>query len=160
MPLKPVILNNTPLVALHLLGQWSLLHQLYGKVLIPTAVEREFLAVARNERKQALHTAPWLHTTPTSLHPLLKHTKLDEGESAVLSLALQQDARLVIIDEQRGRVVAKKLGLSFTGTLGVLLAGKRKGFIPVIAPLLHQLQAEGIYLDPKLVASVQQMAGE
>jgi predicted nucleic acid-binding protein len=43
MPLGPVILNNTPLVSLWLLGQFELLRSLYGEVLIPNAVLDEFV---------------------------------------------------------------------------------------------------------------------
>ena len=160
MPSKPVILNNTPLVALHFLQQWPLLRQLYGQVIIPKAVEREFLAVATAERTTALLHAPWLQTVAVQMPPHIARLKLDQGEAAVLALAIQREARLVIIDEQRGRQYAQQLGLPLTGTLGVLLAGKRKGFVTSLTPLLDKMQAEGIYLDARLVASVKEMAGE
>lgn len=38
MPDRPVISNNTPLVALFALGRLDLLRDLYGEVLIPQAV--------------------------------------------------------------------------------------------------------------------------
>jgi uncharacterized protein len=160
MPLKPVILNNTPLVALYLLQQWPLLHQLYGEVFIPKAVEREFLATATAERALNLRRTPWIQTVEgqTTLQP--SKMKLDEGEAAVIALAIERKARLVIIDEQRGRQYVQQLGLPLTGTLGVLLAGKRKGYITLLTPLLDKLQEGGIYLDAQLVASVKKMAGE
>lgn len=160
MPSKPVILNNTPLVALYFLHQWPLLRQLYGRVIIPRAVEWEFLAVSTAERTAALRQASWLETVEIQTPPQIARLKLDQGEAAVLALAIQREARLVIIDEQRGRQYAQQLGLPLTGTLGVLLAGKRKGFIPSLTPLLEKMQAEGIYLDARLVASVKEMAGE
>lgn len=160
MPSKPVILNNTPLVALYFLHQWPLLRQLYGRVIIPRAVEWEFLAVSTDERTAALRQASWLETVEIQTPPQIARLKLDQGEAAVLALAIQREARLVIIDEQRGRQYAQQLGLPLTGTLGVLLAGKRKGFISLLTPLLEKMQAEGIYLDARLVASVKEMAGE
>ena len=45
MPDRPVVLNNTPLVALWAIGRLDLLRDLFREVLIPQAVEEEFLAV-------------------------------------------------------------------------------------------------------------------
>jgi hypothetical protein len=39
MPDGPVVLNNTPLVALWTIGRLDLLRDLFGEVLIPQAVE-------------------------------------------------------------------------------------------------------------------------
>lgn len=44
MPAPPVILNNTPLVALQTIEQLDLLPRLFDVVWIPAAVEAEFLA--------------------------------------------------------------------------------------------------------------------
>ena len=157
---KPVILNNTPLVALHLLQKWPLLSHLYGEVLIPMVVQQEFLAFDTDERSFALASTPWIKVAETKSNPLLRQAKLDEGEVAVLSLALEHQARLVVIDELRARKYAEQLGLPLTGTLGVLLAGKRKGHLSAITPLLSQLQTNGMYLDEQLLAYVRHMAGE
>ena len=43
VPGKPVILNNTPLVALWTLGRLDILRDLYREVVIPQAVRDEFL---------------------------------------------------------------------------------------------------------------------
>ena len=68
MPSKPaagpVILNNTPLVALWSLGHLTLLCDLYGEVLIPQAVFEEFLATERSIRQTALAEVPWIKVTP------------------------------------------------------------------------------------------------
>lgn len=45
MPARPVIINNTPLVALWVLGRLDLLRDLYGEVLMPQAVYNEFLFI-------------------------------------------------------------------------------------------------------------------
>lgn len=50
MPVGPVILNSTPLIALFQLGQLEWLHTLFGEVLVPPAVWDEFLAVDHDLR--------------------------------------------------------------------------------------------------------------
>ncbi len=47
MPEKPVIINNSPLVALWQLGHLALLRELYTKVLIPEEVESPRFIVGR-----------------------------------------------------------------------------------------------------------------
>ncbi len=43
---------------------------------------------------------------------------VDEGEAEVIALALHSSAQ-ILIDEKRGRNVARKLGLEIRGTLGL-----------------------------------------
>ncbi len=101
----PVILNNTPLVAFYLLDQLNILQALFGQVLIPEAVQTEFLAIDYKNRKTALEQSSWIKVAPLqNPKQMLVFDRLDEGEAAVLALAMEQDACLVIIDERRPKV--------------------------------------------------------
>ena len=157
----PVISNNTPLVALWVLGRLDLLRDLYGEVLIPQAVHDEFLATEQVRRQIALKRASWIKVASVA-NPkrVLLYIGLDQGEAEVLALAEEQTARLVIIDERKARRYAKRLGLPLTGTLGVLLLAKEKGFIPALAPLIEELKKAGLHLGTKLVKKVLKLAGE
>ena len=161
MPEKPVIINNSPLVALWQLGHLALLRELYTKVLIPEEVEEEFLRKNRDIRKAALHDATWLEIVPLAM-PLddSDYQELDRGEAAVLALAEERDARLVIFDDLDARQHARHLRLNITGTLGVLVAAKQKGLIDVIEPLLMQLRDNGMYLADAIINDALQQAGE
>lgn len=161
MPASPVIINNTPLVALWSLGQLALLRDLFGSVWLPTAVESEFLAVQRQTRQQALADLPWLQTV--SLHDprhALSYVGLDRGEAEVLALAVEHNARLVIVDERKGRRYANRLGLPLTGTLGVLLLAKEEGRITAVSPLVQQLIESGLYFSPSVVQHTLALAQE
>lgn len=91
---------------------------------------------------------------------IANNTGLDRGEAEVLALAVEHEARLVIIDEHNGRQYARRLGLPLTGTLGVLLLAKEKNLITAVSPLVQQLQDNGLYLAPGLVNKVLMLAGE
>lgn len=165
MPSKPsagpVILNNTPLVALWSLGLLTLLRDLYEEVIISPAVYEEFLATERSARQTALDEAPWIKITPlTNPRQALVYVGLDRGEAEVLVLANERSARLVIIDERKGRRYAQRLGLPLTGTVGLLLTAKHNGLLPALAPLINQLLKEGLFLAPELVAKALELAGE
>ncbi|MBE2179948.1 MAG: DUF3368 domain-containing protein [Chthoniobacterales bacterium] len=46
---------------------------------------------------------------------------LDVGETAAIRLAQAVQADLLLLDERRGRMVAARLDLAVTGTLGVVI---------------------------------------
>ena len=161
MPTHPVIINNSPLVALWMLNHLLLLRELYTEVWMPEEVKNEFLGVEPTAREDALKNAPWLQTFPQTVQPPLSMpVKLDPGESAVIALAIEHNARLVIIDEQRARRYAQHIGLSVKGTVGVLLEAKENGLIERIKPLLTQMQTHGIYLGKSVIDEALQQAGE
>ncbi len=161
MPDKPVIVNNGPLVALWSIERLDFLQDLYDEVLIPKSIHDEFLAAERSIRQETLKKAPWIKST-SLLHPrqAMVYTGLDLGEAEVLALAIERSARLVIMDERKGRQYARRLKLPLTGTLGVLLAAKNKGLTPVVAPLIDNLLEEGLYLGADVVAKALELAGE
>ena len=84
----------------------------------------------------------------------------DRGEAEVIALAQEMEAGLVIIDERLARRHAKRLGLSLTGTLGVLLKAKQLGLVEAISPLVDQLRQGGIRLSDVVVAEVLRLAEE
>ena len=95
-------------------------------------------------------------------HPqsALTYAGLHGGEASVLTLANEHNARLVIIDEQKARRYAQRMGLQVTGTIGVLLLAKEKGLIDAIKPPDAELQAHGLYLSSELIDKALQLTGE
>ena len=161
MPIKPVISNNSPLVGLFGLNLLSLLRDLYTEVWIPRAVEREFLRKDLRVRREALKNAPWIKTIDlVDPQTAAVYVELDEGEAETLALADEHDARLVLLDEKRGRQTVEEIGLMVKGTVGILLEAKEKGFIDAIKPLLIALQDNGMYLSELLIDKALRQAGE
>lgn len=161
MPSKPVILNNTPLVALWSLDLLAILRQLYTEIIIPPTVYDEFLAADHPARQTALADSLWIKTIPLgNPRQALVYVGLDQGEAEVLALAVELSARLVVMDERKGRRYAQRLELPLTGTVGVLLAAKHNGLIPALAPLLERLREKGLFLSPELVKRALKLAKE
>ncbi len=163
MPNTPrlVVSNTTPIITLSLVGQLPLLHQLYGTVLIPTAVAHEILAGGARAGAAELQQASYIHTTPLQdprRADLL--SDLDRGEAEAIALALEQNADLLIIDERWGRRHASRLGISLTGSIGILLKAKEMGYITAVKPLLTRLEQGGIHLSLALIEQALQQAGE
>ena len=67
---------------------------------------------------------------------------------------------LVILDDKLARRIAEMQRFRLTGTAGVLLRAKEKGFIPAIKPAIEKLLSLNFRLKPDLVQSILEFAGE
>jgi predicted nucleic acid-binding protein len=67
---------------------------------------------------------------------------------------------LLILDEQPARRLARSLNLRVIGTAGLLLAGKRRGFLTAVRPELDRLLAARFFMDQDLYDHVIAEAGE
>jgi predicted nucleic acid-binding protein len=86
--------------------------------------------------------------------------ELDPGESETLVLAKELQAELVLLDERAATRRARAIGLTVIGTLGILLLGKRAGFLETIRPSLDMLRRDGFHMSAELYDQVLQSAGE
>jgi uncharacterized protein len=161
-----VVADTSPLFYLAKLGRFALLRDLYGWVHIPPEVWRETLAGGRVEPALSAifleaESDGWLVISAvTPLSRISGLNRLDAGEQEAISLAKELGAKL-IIDEKRGRIVAAELGLTVTGTLGVLVDAKRDGLIPALGPELARLRREtGFRFSEKLAQLALRRAGE
>ncbi len=115
-----VVADNSPLDVLIRLGHSDLLKTLFGEVVIPTQVRDELLHSNTPEitRKFIEKPPDWLQVCqPTKIEPI---PSLHLGEQAAISLALEMNAHLLLIDEKRGRHEALQRRLVVTGTIGIL----------------------------------------
>lgn len=164
MPDQPrvVIVNSTPIISLALIDQLDLLKHLYHEVLMPPTVQAEVLAGGTGGPGVVqLEQANWVRMRPLRdprRADLL--ADLDRGEAEVIALAQEINADLVIIDERLGRQHARRLGLTLTGTLGVLLKGKEQQLVATIKPLIEQLRQGGIRLSDRVIAEALKLADE
>ena len=109
----------------------DILLKLYNEIFIPTAVYREVTVVEDSACIQIKNALEWVHVESIREYTDKKmyKAKLHDGEVEVMILAQEQKADLVIIDDNAAKKTAKYLGLTVTGTLGVLIKAKRQGII-------------------------------
>lgn len=150
-----VVGDTSPLTALLHIGRAELLRLLFGRVVIPPAVQAELL------RDHASLPA-WLEVqAPGFIPSAIAEARLDSGEAQALALALELRAETILMDERLGRRVAESLGLHPTGVLGCLVLAKRDGQLAAVAPVIVELQtAAGCWFDDALIESILRAAGE
>jgi len=69
-------------------------------------------------------------------------------------LALEQVDSLLLIDERKGREVAKKIGLKIMGILGVLVRAKENRIIQIVKPLIEKLELNDFRISAKLKTQI------
>jgi predicted nucleic acid-binding protein len=137
-----VVSNTSPLSNLCAIGHLNLLRELYEAILIPHAVAQELSVCSNPDIAQIVQREDaWIQVYQVRnkqfVHALL--SALDLGEAEAIALCLDTRADLLLMDEKVGRDVATKIGLPFTGVLGVLLEAKSCKLIPAVKPCLDDL---------------------
>ena len=86
---------------------------------------------------------------------------LGRGERSVLNYALATGTDvLCVLDDAAARAEARRLGVSFTGTLGLVLRAKVAGRVSQAAPLLRRAVDVGLYLDDSTLRHALTAVGE
>lgn len=157
-----VICNTSPLQYLHQIGQLELLPKLVSRVVIPTVVAEELAEGRRRGLDLPVpEVLPWVDLcVPASEQVIRLVADLGPGETGVLLLALERTDPVVILDDALARRHAEILGISLTGTLGILLDAKRRGLVPALTPLIDDLQRLGFRLSERTRNAVVRMARE
>lgn len=158
-----VIVNSTPLIVLSNINQLKLLKDLYQDIYIPQAVFDEVTAKNDSACQQIKNNLNWIHICKIQdqSQKRMYQAKLHDGEVEVMILAQEnQNKDLVIIDDNSAKKTAKYLGLTVTGSLGVILKAKKQRLIHSVITLMNQLIQNGFYITPEVYDFVKDEAGE
>lgn len=101
-----IVSNTTPLFAFAALGRFDLLEKVHGRIVVVETVVRE-CEVGGPIVVPDLRDLPWLNIVPAPNRPDGRFYMLDAGERDTLSVALEQGASRVLIDERLGRNLAE-----------------------------------------------------
>jgi predicted nucleic acid-binding protein len=144
-----VVSNTSPLNYLILIGQEMLLERLFGGITVPPAVLEELSAPQTPQVVRALVAkAPsWRAVRPPAV---VLDLPVDHGERHAISLAVEVQADLLLIDDLAGRRAAKAAGVSILGTLGFLHTAAERGWLD-FADAIAKLQRTNFGLSDELL---------
>lgn len=157
-----VIADTSVIQYLYECDCFFVLPALYKAVTIPSAVSDELekgMEIGVVLPKLADYS--WLQvlqTQPQSLVPQI--AGLGQGEREVISVAVSSPKALALLDDGLARQYAKSLGVSVTGTLGILLRAKRSRLIDKVAPVMERLNQLGFRASNATQLAVLKLAGE
>ena len=162
MFVKRVVINSSPLIVLFKSQQADLLPQLFEEILVPVAVWDEITTSGKDDvPAMQLSTVAWARRVVIDpVTPSVAAWDLGQGESEVLSLALNTPDSVAIVDDRSARRCGQSLGVLTIGTGRVLLLAKQRGLISSVAPRIQALRDAGLWLSDGLVALLEQLAGD
>lgn len=151
-----VVSDTSPITSLLQIGQAGILRAIFGRVLIPSAVENELL-----RSHSSLPDFLDVQTIQDWQTAEVLCRQLDRGEAEAIVLAEESHADYLLIDEKLGRSVAEARGLSVVGLLGVLLLAKNAGLVSSVAPLVADLETQaGFFVSARVKQFLLAEAGE
>ncbi len=149
-----IISNTTPLINFSGIDRLDILEKLFFKISIPLAVQKEL-----EEKKglfpniEFIFNSSFVSIQEIQNEKIYKSLKidLDDGEAEAITIAIENNAELLLLDEIAGRNQAEYHGLRFTGTIGCLVLAKKKGIISYIKPFLDEMKIKSrFWINPDL----------
>lgn len=162
-----VISDTTPIISLLKAGHLDLLNRLFGEVVIPEAVYMEltgnksFQAEAKTVEQCTFIQVARVRDQK-SVNIFRKVTGLDAGESESIVMAEEANADLLLMDEHKGRRVARQMGLTITGTIGILISAYDEGYLSGsdVEICIERLKEHGIRISDALYENVRNHIGK
>ena len=155
-----LVADASALIALSACDSLALLEALFGTVLVPQAV---FLEVAAVDKPQSDRPRSYLQGKVRAVDMrgfVFLDAFADAGETQAMLLYKELAADYLLIDDKRGRKVAKINQIKTVGSLGVLLQAKAAGLISRVAPLIEQIAASPVFMSESLIQTVLDLADE
>ncbi len=156
------VINASPLIFLSRGGHLSLLGRFANRQMVPRQVADELLRRGHEDpAARAISAGSGIEVVDgIAVPPRVAGWGLGSGESAVLALALSVPGAVAILDDLAGRRCAAALGVPVRGTLGMVLAAKQRGWIPLARPVLEDLIGGGMYLSRRVLDEALSRVGE
>lgn len=152
-PFSKIIISDTScLILLMKVGELDLLRKYAERVFITSII--------KNELKVELPL--WIEIVdPCDKHyQHILEMELDRGEASAISLMFEIEGAVLLIDDLKGRRVAAKLNLKFSGTFGLLLKLKETGMITSLKPIIDKIRLTNFRFSEQLLSDVLRMANE
>ena len=141
-----IIPDTSCLILLDKIDELNLLKKLNRAVRITDNIRSEF------GRK----LPEWINTKKIKSSNIMEllSLELDIGEASAIALAMETMNSILIIDDLKGRKVAEKLGLNYSGTLGLLLFARNSGIIKDISIIIDKIRATNFRISEDILTSL------
>lgn len=143
---ETVIVDASVLIALEKINLLPVLCKIYKEIILPDAVVSEFGNI-----NIGCHSVRKVESKLINI--LMRDLNLGRGESEVIALAYETKYK-VLIDDLKARKVAEDLGLSLSGSIGVLLKAEKLGLIDSALKKTRELKEKGFHVSNELLAEM------
>lgn len=148
---KTIVADSSPLIALASINQISLLDKFYGSIVIPKKV---FDEITIKDKPYANDLRVWSKDKIIEVKNITAVSFLseivDQGEAEAIVLAEEIKVDVLLIDDNKGRKIAKLRGISTIGTLGILLKEKLSNKEFALKTVIDNLIENGFRISEEL----------
>jgi predicted nucleic acid-binding protein len=136
-----VISDTSSIGYLIIIDKLFLLKDNFSEIIIPQKVHNEVLQLSPKYNLHKYLNSDWININTIVNNKFYNEllNQVDEGEAEAIVLSHEISADLLLIDERKGTLLARSLGIKTIGLLGVLLLSKEKKIIPFVKPFLDEL---------------------
>ncbi|WP_339137440.1 MAG: DUF3368 domain-containing protein [Candidatus Electrothrix sp. GW3-4] len=147
-----IISDTSCLILLGKIDEIDVLHRLCEKVYITPTIKEEY----------GEDLPDWIEikAPENTQYQNLLEMDLDAGEASAIALSLETDRSILIIDDLKGRKIAERLHLTYSGTIGLLLQAKRAGILPALRPVVLKIRETNFRFSERLLDYLLEQAGE
>ncbi len=159
---KCIIADAGPIIALCKIQELRLLEQLFEICCITKEVYQEVISgndIAVNCLQSAVNHGYIKIETVNNIDADLQ-ILLDPGEASAITLALKKKKYALLIDETKGRHIARQYKLSVIGLAGLLILAKKHRLIDNVLPLLIKVRNNGYWLSNHFLYEVAKLSNE
>ncbi len=148
-----IVSDTSPINYLVLIGEIELLPKLFGQIVIPQAVLDE---LRKSGTPEAVKN--WIDSNPQwveiqNAKAIDQTITLGAGEREAISLAMELNADLVLIDDRKARRAATERGLNVAGTINILESASKRGLID-LSEAFQKLEQTNFRIAPDLLAEI------
>lgn len=135
-----VIADTSCLILFEKIGEFDLLSRMFNSIIVTKEIAGEF--------GSELPTC--IEIREVENISFQSSLELDPGEASAIALAIENTTCLLIIDDKKGRRIAQRLDLNYTGSLGIFLKAKQIGLIPSVRYMLNKVQLTNFRYSEKV----------
>ena len=139
---KAIISDTSYFIILTNVGELELLQKVYGQIVTTPEIAAEF--------GEPLPEWVEIAEVKDKYRQTILELQIDKGESSAIALALETPDSVVILDDYKARKIAERLGVTLTGTIGVIIKAKLNGTIPSIKPIIEKIKQTNFRLSAEI----------
>ena len=156
-----VVSDTTPIISLLKCQRLEILMDLFTEIIIPEAVYNELTSNEQFPKEaDAIRESDYIKTVTLNDKKLLdifqRATGLDLGESEAIVYCDENAVDLLMMDELKGRRVAKQMNIRVIGTLGILQLANEKNLLSGadVRACMDSLRSNSRHISEELIQEV------
>lgn len=147
-----IISDTSCLIILGKIGEIDILKYIGSHIYVTPIIKKEF----------GKELPEWiLIKSPSDKHyQEILEMDIDSGEASAIALSLELENTVLIIDDLKGRRIAGRLKLRYSGTFGLLLKAKQLGIVTAVKPILNKIRNTDFRFSESIFDTIFEQAGE